>query len=81
MSTAITLKNIPDDIYRRLKEVAEIHRRSVNSEAIACLERALLPTKVSVDERLSRARQLRAAVKGKPLKAKVIAAVIAQGRK
>jgi plasmid stability protein len=28
---ALTIKNIPDDVYRTLKQTAEIHRRSINS--------------------------------------------------
>ncbi len=34
MPTTLTLKNIPDDIYERLRATPEIHRRSLNSEAI-----------------------------------------------
>ena len=37
----ITLRNVPDELYERLKRSAERHRRSVNEEAIACLEQAL----------------------------------------
>ncbi len=37
----MTLKNLPDALYLRLKESAAQHRRSLNSEAIVCLERAL----------------------------------------
>ena len=62
MPATITLKNIPDDVYDRLKRSAETHRRSMNSEAIVCLEAVLLPTKVSPTERLARARELRSAV-------------------
>ena len=60
MPTTITLKNIPDALYERLKEVAEIHHRSLNMEVIACLEQALLPTRLSANERIARARNLRA---------------------
>ena len=35
----ITVKNIPDDIYERLKEVAGANHRSINREMIVCLER------------------------------------------
>jgi plasmid stability protein len=59
MSATITLKNIPDDIYTRLKEVAQAHHRSLNSEIIACLESMLLPTRIMPNERLERARLLR----------------------
>jgi len=60
MPTTLTLKNIPDAVYERLKAAAETHRRSLNSEAIVCLESVLLPTKVAPSERLARARALRA---------------------
>jgi len=59
MPTTLTLKNIPDDVYLRLKEQAQMHRRSLNREAIVCLETVLTPTKVTVSERLDRARRLR----------------------
>ncbi|MDI3260340.1 MAG: hypothetical protein QJR02_11650 [Sinobacteraceae bacterium] len=61
MATTLTLKNIPDELYRRLKRSAETHRRSLNREAILCLETVLLPAQVSPAERLARARALRAA--------------------
>ena len=60
MPTTLTLKNIPDEVYKRLKAAAESHRRSLNSEAIVCLESVLLPGKLSTAERLDRARVLRA---------------------
>ena len=60
MPTTLTLKNIPDFVYDRLKLSAEAHRRSMNSEAIVCLEAVLLPAKVTPAERLARARELRA---------------------
>jgi len=60
MSTTLTLKNIPDAVYERLKVSAERHRRSLNSEAIVCLESVLLPSRFSPAERLARARALRA---------------------
>lgn len=62
MATTLTLKNIPDEVYARLKRSAEVHRRSMNSEAIVCLEAVLLPERVAPAERLARARELRAAL-------------------
>ena len=59
MATTLTLKNIPDAVYQRLKQSAEAHRRSLNSEAIVCLEAVLTPAMVTPDERLARARELR----------------------
>jgi plasmid stability protein len=63
MPTTLTLKNIPDSVYERLKISAQLHRRSMNSEAIVCLEAALVPTRVAPTEHLARARALRAALK------------------
>lgn len=37
----LTLKNFPDDLYAQLKARAAHHRRSLNREAILCLEQAL----------------------------------------
>ena len=62
MPTTLTLKNFPDEVYERLKASAASHRRSLNSEAIVCLESVLLPGRVSPSERLARARALRAAL-------------------
>ena len=62
MPTTLTLKNIPDAVYDRLKRSAEAHRRSMNSEAIVCLEAVLLRGLVTPAERLARARELRAAL-------------------
>lgn len=59
MPATLTLKNIPDEIYGRLKLSAKTHRRSMNSEVIVCLESVLLPSKIGPTERLVRARTLR----------------------
>jgi plasmid stability protein len=59
---AITVKSIPDDLHRRLKERADDHGRSLNSEIIACLKAALEPRVVDVDALLVRARALREGV-------------------
>ena len=62
MSITLTLKNIPDEVYERLKASAAANRRSMNSEAIVCLEAALMPQHMEPAERLSRARALRTAL-------------------
>lgn len=56
----MTLKNVPDDLYEQLRQSAERHRRSLNSEAIVCLERALRSERVDPDALLLRARRQRA---------------------
>ncbi len=55
----LTIKNIPDDLYKQLKRYAEINRRSLNSEVISCIERAVRSNKVHPEEYLERARRLR----------------------
>ncbi len=56
---ALTIKNIPEDLYDRLKEAARVHRRSLNSEILYCVERMLEPYKIDVSEQLATARKLR----------------------
>jgi plasmid stability protein len=80
MPTTLTLKNIPDTVYRQLKASAELNRRSLNSEAIVCLETMLLPSKVAPGERLARARALRAALNPAKFLAHDIDALKKQGR-
>ena len=63
MPTTLTLKNIPDEIYTRLKDLAATHRRSLNSEAINCLESVLVHNKISSAERIARARELRSGLR------------------
>lgn len=62
MPTTLTLKNIPDSVYERLKASAAANRRSLNSEAIVCLESVLLRARLAPDARLARARELRSAL-------------------
>jgi antitoxin FitA len=62
MPTTLTLKNIPDAVYERLRASAGMHRRSLNSEALVCLESVLLPSRMTTDEQLQRARELRASL-------------------
>jgi plasmid stability protein len=78
--TTLTLKNIPDALYDRLKLAAEMHRRSLNSEAIVCLESVLLPTKMMPSERIARARELRAALSTGKFHARDIDAAKREGR-
>ena len=56
---ALTIKNIPDELYDRLKEAARVHRRSLNSEILYCVERTLVPYKTDVSAQLAIARKLR----------------------
>jgi len=80
MSTTLTLKNIPDEVYERLKVVAKANRRSLNSEIIMCLEAALVSTRISPKERLERARRLRARLNAEGFQVNDIDTMKKQGR-
>jgi len=59
---ALTIKNIPDDLYNEIKHVAKQNHRSINSEVIVCLKRSLLPKKVSPEDRLKNIQALRSQI-------------------
>ena len=80
MPTTLTLKNIPDEVYDRLKLSAETHRRSMNSEAIVCLEAVLLPARPTPTEWLARARELRGALQQGKFRARDIDSLKREGR-
>ncbi len=56
---ALTIKNIPEDLYKRLRDAARDHRRSLNSEILYCVERTLAPYRIDVSDRLAMARKIR----------------------
>jgi plasmid stability protein len=55
----LTIKNVPDELYQKLKESAEANRRSINSEVIVIIEQAVQPYRRNVKEILAEARALR----------------------
>jgi plasmid stability protein len=81
MPATITLKNIPDVLYERLKLQAQVHRRSINSEAIVCLEAALSPKAIDPAEHIARARAIHAELGGRKFKASDIDRFKREGRK
>ncbi|MDY6991171.1 MAG: Arc family DNA-binding protein, partial [Pseudomonadota bacterium] len=77
---AITLKNIPDNLYENLKIAAQEHHRSINAEILACLEKELMPVKVSPQQRLAKARAIRAKLKLDNVDPNEIEQAIIEGR-
>ena len=75
MPTTFTLKNIPDDVYERIKESAQSNRRSVNGELVFILER-LYPEREDRRKQLKRIRERRSSSK-----AVVNEAVLAEARR
>jgi plasmid stability protein len=55
----LTIKNLPDSLYALLKEKAAEHRRSINSEAILAVERAVVRQAAEPAEMLSALRSAR----------------------
>jgi plasmid stability protein len=77
----ITLKNVPKELHAKLTKRAAAHRRSLNQEAIACLEEKLqvsepVPGHVW-DERF---RKIREKVKVEPLTQDFLKWAIEDGR-
>ena len=56
----LTIKGMPDTLYRRLKERAAAHRRSLNSEILVALEQSLAVPAPDANSALARADALRA---------------------
>lgn len=77
---SLTIKNLPESLYSRLKEQARLHRRSLNSEVIACLETLLLPTTVEPDEYLARLDELQRRLDLTPPNETLLADAKADGR-
>lgn len=55
---SITLKNIPDELHRRLRESAQNHRRSVTAEILSLLEAQLMPDRRNPQALLAGIRRL-----------------------
>jgi plasmid stability protein len=75
----LTIKRLPEELHKRLKERAERHRRSMNSEVITILEQALMPSRRSADEAIARAEALNRAI-GKTFDSKLIEEGKREGR-
>ena len=76
----ITVKNIPDELYERLKSVAEINRRSLNSEIIVCIENAIVSRRIDVDATLANARRIRQLTAENPISEEEFNKAKAEGR-
>src|SRR5690349_17284792 len=59
MTTNLTLKNVPDELYEALKRRAAENRRSINSEAITCLETAIRELSIDPNDFVAQIRRHR----------------------
>jgi plasmid stability protein len=76
----ITIKNIPDDLYEDLKQTATLHRRSINSEVIYCIEQTVRSRQIDPHEYLHRVETLRRRIKVPPLTDALLRQAKAEGR-
>jgi plasmid stability protein len=76
----VTLKNIPDELYARLKQAAAANRRSLNSEVLLAVERSLLVHKPKLADLLDQARALRQKTASRPATTRQLARAKAAGR-
>jgi plasmid stability protein len=77
---ALTIKNLPDELYDHLKASAKIHHRSLNNELIHCLETSLMARRASPQELLRDAQALRQKVEAMRITEKEINAAKNEGR-
>ena len=63
----ITVKNIPDALYEQLKQTAQLHRRSINSEIIVCIEQMIGGQPIDLEMTLARAQVLREKTSAYPI--------------
>ena len=61
---ALTVRNVPDDVYRRLARFAKTNRRSLQQQILAILEQATLG---EPDTALARAAAVRERLAGRAL--------------
>ncbi|MEO8479058.1 MAG: Arc family DNA-binding protein [Gemmatimonadota bacterium] len=77
----LTIKSLPDPLYARLKARAAEHRRSINSEAILAMERALTEERAGDPANLlAKLRRSRVRIKGIHLTDKQLRAARESGR-
>lgn len=63
----LTIKNVPDDLYAQLRRHAKMNHRSINSEAIVCIEKAVRSHRIPPGVALMRARKLREKTSDHPI--------------
>jgi plasmid stability protein len=58
----ITVKNIPEDVYERLKMQAKANRRSINNEVITLIEREVNSYRIDPEQFIKEARAIRESI-------------------
>ncbi len=76
----VTIKNIPEEIYERIKTQAKVNHRSINGEILSILEQAISIPPIDVQETLKRARKVRELTAHYKITADEIEKMINEGR-
>lgn len=78
--TSLTIKNIPDELYERLKQSAAANRRSINNEVIYYLERMLPRQPRDVEEIMARVKVVQEGVPDYTVTPEELEEIINEGR-
>lgn len=76
----MTVKNIPDDLYKKLRESAQQHGRSINNEVIFCLKRVLQSKRPDPETFLARVEALQKQISFPPLTDEILRSAKEEGR-
>ena len=76
----LTIKNVPPEIYERIKTQAKNNHRSINGEVISILEKALSIPPIDVQTTLERTKKLREMTAHYVITADEIEKMIDEGR-
>jgi antitoxin FitA len=77
---SMTIKNVPDNLYEKLKLSAQEHGRSINSEVIVCLRRALQGGRIDPEAFLARVDALAKQLSLPPLTDEILRTAREEGR-
>lgn len=78
--TTFTVKNIPPNLYEKLKKSAELNRRSINSEIIVCIEKSVRSQAIDSQQILTKARKFRSLTQAVPISDDELTLAIEEGR-
>ena len=59
MPTNITVRDIPDEVYEKIKQQADLHHRSINSEVIVYLKKIVKSHRRDPRQIIARAKKLK----------------------
>ena len=78
--SSLTIKSIPEELLKQLRESALTHRRSLNSEVLSRLEHSLDSRRIDPDAFLARVGVLQQRTSLPPLTDEILEQAINEGR-